>query len=164
MPYISGCYQKFRQVFARYFPGVYGIFERRKKIIKFFIAGGISGGVDLVALHVFHSWLEWGIVLSTSAAFVVAFLVSFTLQKFWTFRDNSQDRIAGQLGMYLINGLIGLYLNGFLMHLLVSGYGVWYIAAQIVVNLIIAIQNFIVYKFIVFKKRHEIVSQKKKIG
>jgi len=163
MEIISANYQKFRTAFSRHLPVVYQTCEKRKAIIKFVIAGVISGGIDLVALHIFHAWLRWGIVMSTSAAFVVAFMVSFTLQKFWTFRDSSQDRLAGQLILYLANGLIGLYLNGYLMHLTVNRLGIWYLLAQIIVNLVIAFQNFIVYRLI-FKKRHETDRQQEKIG
>jgi len=37
------------------------------------------------------------------------------------------------------------------MHLLVNRYQVWYLLAQIIVNLALAVSNFLVYKFIVFK-------------
>lgn len=160
MRQIHEIYYRLRAFFSGNFPKCYGLCERHKAIIKYGLAGCLATAVDLIALYIFHDILNWDIVVAATAAFLVAVVVSFSLQKYWTFRDKSQDRIAGQLAIYLSNGLMGLYLNGFLMHLLVERYGVWYLGAQVVVNLIIAVQNYLVYKFIVFKKkRHETVSQ-----
>lgn len=160
MPFISNYYLKFRNYFSVNFPKIYNFCDSRKSIIKFFIAGCFSGGADLILLFIFHGLLKMNIVLSTSLAFILSFLISFTLQKLWTFRNYSQNKIVHQLLVYVLNAFLGLYINGLLMHLLVNRYQVWYILAQIVVNLTIAVWNFIVYKFIVFKiGKNETTSQ-----
>jgi putative flippase GtrA len=105
-------------------------------------------------LDLFYRGFSWPIIPATSIAFLVAFFVSFSLQKFWTFRDKSRDRISKQLLGYLANGLVGLYLNGWLMKLLVEDYALWHLLAQILVSAVIALQNFLVYR-IIFKKNHE---------
>jgi len=151
MPFINNLYFQFRQYFSRRLPKIYDLCERYKSFIKFFIAGCFAGGSDLVFLFIFHGLFHWGLVLSSSLAFILAFAVSFTLQKFWTFRDYSHNQVARQLSVYFINALVGLYLNGYFMHLLVNRFGVWYILSQIIVNLTLAVWNFIVYKFVVFK-------------
>lgn len=164
MRYIRQVYYRFRLFFSSNYPKGYGLCERHKAIIKYGFSGCLAAAVGLVFLYIFHDLFGWGIVVSTTAAFLVSFLVSFSLQKYWTFRDKSQDRIAGQLITYLVNGLIGLQVNAYSMHVLVEIYGIWYLGAQVLVNLIIAVQNFLVYKFIVFnKKRHEVLSPQKKI-
>lgn len=151
MPLISDWYNKFRNYFFRHYPRVYIFCDNRKFFIKFIFAGCLSGGVDLLLLFVFHSLLKLDIVLSTSLAFILAFLISFSLQKFWTFRNYRPGQTFQQLSLYLINALIGLFLNAFFMHLLVNTYNVWYLLAQIIVNLVIAVWNFVIYKFVVFK-------------
>jgi len=151
MPVISDFRQKLIQYFSLNFPRLYEFGQKNKSIIKFIIAGGLAGGTDLILLFVFHGLLKIEIVLSTSSAFILSFLVSFGLQKFWTFRNYCQDKVVQQLFLYIINALLGLYLNGLGMHLLVNKYALWYILAQIIVNLFLAVMNFIVYKFIIFK-------------
>jgi len=163
MNYIRSWYNSFKSSFSRCLPGTYRHCERWKGPLKFLLAGLAATIVNLLALDIFYRRLHWEIVPATSAAFVVAFLVSFYLQKFWTFRDKSQDRIAGQFTAYLVNGLVGLYFNGFLMHLLVENYGFPYLISQLAVNVVIATQNFLVYR-IIFKKRHGIVNQQEKIS
>jgi putative flippase GtrA len=110
----------------------------------------LAGGTDLIFLFIFHGLLHINLVLSTSVAFILSFLVSFTLQKFWTFRNYSEDKVVHQLSLYVLNAFIGLNLNGTGMHLLVNKYAVWYMLAQIIVNLVLGVWNFFVYKFIVF--------------
>ena len=95
------------------------------------------------------------IVISTSLAFILAFIVSFTLQKFWTFRDYSQNKVFRQLAVYLANSFLGLSLNGYFMHLLVNKFDIWYILAQIIVNLTLAVWNYVVYRFLVFRNNKD---------
>ena len=153
MSFINRLYEKFRHQFSRRLPRLYDLCERYKSFVKFFIAGCFAGGSDLVFLFVFHGLFHLNIVVSTSLAFILAFVVSFTLQKFWTFRNYSQNRVFRQLAVYLANSFLGLSLNGYFMHLLVNKFGLWYILAQIIVNLTLAVWNYIVYKFIVFRNK-----------
>ena len=151
MPLVHKLYAKFREYFSTNFPKIYSLCNEYKSFIKFFVAGCFSGGTDLILLFIFHGLIKIDIVVSTSSAFILSFLVSFTLQKFWTFRNYCQDKVVHQLVIYIANALLGLYLNGLFMHLLVNRYAVWYMLAQIIVNLVLATLNFVVYKFIVFK-------------
>ncbi len=148
---IRNAYHRFRDNLAVRFPKLYSSLYKYKSIIKFFIAGFFSGTTDLILLFVFHGWMAMDIVVSTSLAFILSFVVSFILQKFWTFRNYNQDRFVHQLFLYILNALIGLYLNGVFMHFLVNKYHIWYILAQILVNFVLAAMNFMVYKFIIFK-------------
>jgi putative flippase GtrA len=153
MPVINRLYLKFRNLFSTRCPGLFCACEKRKSVIKFFFAGSTAAAVDLLFLFFFHGVLKWGLVFSTSLAFILSFAVSFTLQKFWTFRNYSQKRIPVQFVLYIGNAFIGLNINGFLMHVFVNKFGVWYLLAQIIVNVIIGFYNFFVYKFIVFRTK-----------
>lgn len=157
MSLLNHLYFKFRHFFSSRLPKVYFFCEKQKAIVKFFISGCFAGGTDLVFLFIFHGLFHWGIVFSTSLAFILSFLVSFTLQKFWTFRNYDHKRAIHQLLLYVVNAFIGLNINGFLMHLLVNRFGIWYILSQIAVNLFLGFCNFLIYKFIIFRhEKHEI--------
>lgn len=151
MSFINNLYSKFRSLFLAHYPRLYCVCNRRKYIIKFFFAGSSAAIVDLIFLYFFHGVFKWGLVFSTSLAFILSFIVSFSLQKFWTFRDYSHKKIPLQLSLYILNAIIGLNVNGFLMHYLVNTWEVWYMIAQVIVILLIGLYNFIIYKFIVFK-------------
>ena len=165
MSFINNLYFKFRHYFSHYFPKIYCLCEKHKRVVKFFIAGSVAGISDLIFLYILHGLLKVEIVMSTSIAFILAFLISFTLQKFWTFRNYSRQKMFNQLFLYILNAVIGLSLNGLFMHLLVNGCHVWYIFSQIIVNLLIGFLNFLIYKFIIFRiGRNETCSEHKAIN
>lgn len=150
-------YNRIRDNFTHRCPGVYEFCKHRQHVIRFMIAGGLAGAVDLTLLFIFHGPLRINVVAATTLAFILSFLVSFTLQKFWTFKHQRGRKTGGQLFLYTLNTIIGLYLNGALMHWLVNREHVWYLLAQVLVGLTLATGNFLVYKFIVFKHHeHEI--------
>lgn len=126
---------------------------KRKEIVKFLISGCMAGGVDLLMLYVFHGLFYWGLVLSTSLAFIMSFFVSFFLQKLWTFDDKDHSSSYRQLMMYLVLNFINLNLNGWLMHLMVNGFHVWYMLSQFIISLSLGLVSFLVYKFIIFRRR-----------
>jgi putative flippase GtrA len=159
MPLLNKLYFQFRHFFSGRFPKIYCLCENYKAVVKFFISGCLAGGTDLIFLFIFYDLFNWGLVVSTSAAFVLSFLVSFTLQKFWTFR-NYRKEMFSQLFLYILNAFIGLNVNAFLMHLLVNRLHIWYILSQIIVNIFLGVYNFLVYKFIIFKnEKHEVNCQ-----
>jgi len=151
MSFINNLYKRFRSFLSQRFPHFFKFCDKRKAVVKFFIAGGFAGVVDLIALFVFHDLFAWEILFSTSAAFILAFAVSFSLQKIWTFRNYSHKKLPRQLILYFAGAFISLNLNALGMHWLVNNLGVWYLLAQIIVNLFLAVINFFNYKFIVFR-------------
>jgi len=151
MPFINSLYFRFRNFFSSRWPQTYLFCERRKSFFKFVVAGCFSGGSDLIFLFILHGLWHLPIVMATSISFILSFLVSFTLQKFWTFR-NYQNQVAGQLSLYILFAFVGLNVNAIFMHLLVTKYRIWYILAQLMVNLVIGFCNFLSYKFIIFRK------------
>jgi len=151
MPFVNKLYFKFRHWFAQHLPKIYCLCDNHKAVLKFFIAGGLASLTDLVLLYVFHGWFRWGLVLSTSLAFILSFIVSFSLQKFWTFRNYDRAMAIRQFLLYVINAVVGLNLNGLGMHLLVNKYKIWYMFSQVVVIVLIGFYNFIIYRFIIFR-------------
>ena len=130
-----------------------------KLYIKYVISGGTAAFVDLSLLFVFTSLVGWHYLLSASLAFIIAFFVSFYLQKFWTFRDNNRDEIYKQLFLYMSVGLINLALNAGIMFVLVAKLNIWYLSAQVITGALIALESFIFYNLIIFNKGEKIISQ-----
>jgi putative flippase GtrA len=162
MPQLSKLYFKFRNHFAGHLPQTYYLCEKHKTLVKCFFAGFTAGVIDLVFLFIFHHLFSWPIVMATSVAFVSSFAVSFTLQKFWTFRDFNQEKAAGQFTLYILNAFVGLNLNGFFMHMLVNRHHIWYLLAQLMVNMVIGTYNFFIYRYVVFKKEKNEINHEQK--
>jgi len=114
------------------------------------ISGGTAAIADVVILYVLTDGLDIWYLISSIIAFLFAFLVSFYLQKFWTFRDNSRDRIKQQAAVYLILGIVNLAVNSSGIYFLVEIFGTWYLLAQIIIGAVVATYNFLLYKFFIF--------------
>jgi len=123
-----------------------------RQLIKYVIAGGTAAITDLLLLFFLHDIVEVNVIIAATLAFVVAFFVSFFLQKFWTFRDNSREKIKQQMGIYFTVGVLNAGANAWGMNLLVNGWQVWYLLAQVIVAGSIALYSFVLYRFVIFKK------------
>jgi dolichol-phosphate mannosyltransferase len=122
------------------------------EVVKFIISGGSAAFTQLALLvfftEAFHIWYEFSLVL----AFCFAFIVSFSLQKFWTFQDKATNQVHTQAVTYFAVLLGNLALNAVLLYLFVEKLHVWYILAQIVIEALLAGLSFLIYKFLIFKK------------
>jgi len=86
----------------------------------------------------------------TVAVFVLAVVVSFVFQKFWTFQDHSRDFIHKQAWTYLFVAVTNTIINTIFVYSLVEYAGFHYLWAQFVSNVIIACESFFVYKKFIF--------------
>src|SRR3989344_6090452 len=120
--------------------------------VRYLIAGGTSTAIDLGILYVLTEFAGWWYLVSATAAFIVAFFVSFILQKFYTFnnRDTSRKAVAMQGAFYFTLALTNLGINTILMYALVEWAGVWYFLAQIIAAAALAVESFFIYRFVIF--------------
>ncbi len=128
--------------------------KKNKKYIKYVISGVIAALTQIALLFIFTEFFKIWYIISTSMAFVVAFFVSFYLQKFWTFRDNSKDKMYKQMSVYFTVAVTNLFINAGAMYMLVEKYNLWYILAQFIIGFFIAFENYIIYNFLIFKKKN----------
>jgi len=137
---------------------------KKKQYIKFVISGGTAASVDFSLLYLLHGILFWHVILSASIAFAAAFFVSFYLQKFWTFRDSDKKGMQKQMAIYFGVGITNLLVNAIGMHFLIKWFNVHYILAQLICSVLIAMGNFLMYKFVIFKNRRRERKLEKKFG
>jgi len=140
------------------------LLHKYKTYIKFGISGTTATITDLFLLYIFHGILGIGLILSSSIAFVAAFLVSFYLQKFWTFRNPSTEKIPRQLSIYLFVGTTNLVLNALIVHTAVREFHIYYLLAQLVSTILLSIWSFLMNKFVIFEKEQREKKLKKKFG
>ncbi len=124
------------------------------RLLKFSISGVIAAFVHLGMLYFLTEFFHWWYVWSTSIAFIVAFFVSFILQKFWTFESAFTKKIHIQISAHFFLATLNLLLNNILVYFLVEYGQVWYIYAQIIVTIIIATETFFILRGI-FKQNNK---------
>ncbi|MDP3661342.1 MAG: GtrA family protein [bacterium] len=124
-------------------------------LVRYLIAGGTSTAIDLGILYILTEFFGWWYLASATAAFVVAAVVSFIFQKFYTFghHDSSRAILAKQSVLYLALQIANVGINTFLMYALVEWVGVWYFTAQIIAAALIAVESFFIYRFFIFVRR-----------
>jgi len=120
--------------------------------VKFIISGSTATLVNFAILYSLTEFAGLWYLFSSVIAFVLAVMVSFFLQKFWTFSDDDKSQIKKQMAMYYIVTTVNLGLNTAGMFVLVERFGIWYIFAQAIMTIAISVEGFFAYKLLIFKK------------
>ncbi|HEY4482775.1 MAG TPA: glycosyltransferase [Candidatus Paceibacterota bacterium] len=120
-------------------------------LVKYVISGGSAAFVDIFSLYVLTEWLGLWYLISAGLAFLVAFWVSFFMQKHWTFQDGSAQS-RKQAVVYFGVALVNLGVNTLLMFFLVDLVHLWYVFAQMITGGLIAFSSFFIYRKFIFKK------------
>lgn len=128
-------------------------YPRYHKTGRFLISGGLAAGTNLTLLYILTDWFGIWYLISSAIAFGVAFCISFTLQKFWTFQDRSREEMHFQAGLFFMFALINLGLNTICLYYLVEFTRLHYLVAQIIVSIFIAIENYFIYQRLIFRPR-----------
>ncbi len=119
-------------------------------VIRYLLSGGTAGVTDLIALYLLNGILGIYYLLSAILAFIMAFFVSFTLHKFWTFKSH-EESTHKQVILYFSASLFGLSLNTLLMYIFVDYFHIEVILSQIIVGLLVACFSFFISRNLVFK-------------
>jgi putative flippase GtrA len=129
-------------------------YSKWRTAIAYLFSGGTAALVNLVTLYVLTDLIGWWYLISATFSFLVAFWVSYLLQKYWTFRDKTEDTGHRQKSLYFLVALINLAINTVLMYFFVDIVHIWgeHMVAQILTSALIAIESFFVYKIFIFKK------------
>ncbi len=126
--------------------------QRYAKVVRFLTAGGCAAVVNL---GVFYLTNVNGHYLRASIyAFFAAFLVSFLLQKYWTFKEHTHNLVKTQMLMYLATAGMNIIIGIMLLYVLVEYFGITnHLFAQVISQGLIAFLSYFVYKHVIFKPR-----------
>ncbi len=125
---------------------------RMFKIVRYLIAGGTAAASHLAFLFLFVEYGGMQYMYASMAGFVCAIFVSFAMQKFLTFQDRQTHDMHSQFARYLVVTGLNLVLNTVLMYVLVEA-GMWYMLAQTITTVIVAITGYVGYTYFVFRDR-----------
>lgn len=122
--------------------------DRVMRIVRFFVSGALSTATTLGVLYLLVESVRFNQVLASVVGFLCGVVVSFTLQKWWTFKDHATDRIRMQASLYLFIVLANTMLNTVCMYIGVELLGVQYLVAQIITALLISVESFFLYRLV----------------
>lgn len=126
--------------FMKHFPSLF----------KYVVSGGSSACVNLGILYLLTEYAHVHYLQSAIVSFIIAFFISFLLQKFWTFKDMRKEVIHRQMILFLGLSLTNLLINTSLIYVLVEYTHLWYVAAAVLSGALLAISNFFIYKHVIF--------------
>ncbi|MGW4400487.1 GtrA family protein [Amycolatopsis nivea] len=124
--------------------------------LGFAVINGFTFGVDLLLLTLFHGGLKWPVWLSISVAYVVAFGLSFVLNRALNFRSHAP--VGRQAVLYV--AAIAVNYVAFLLGLGagLAALGVEYHLSRLIAGACEGVFMYSVMRWVVFAKREEPVS------
>ena len=125
--------------------------ETAKKLARYIVAGGTGAIVHLSVLTALVELLNIYPVLASIGGFLCAFGVSFSLQKFWTFRNHDRATAPRQMMIYFGIQVVNLGLNVLLMYAFIEWVGIQYFVAQVATIGLLAIESYVLYSKVVFR-------------
>ncbi len=125
------------------------------QIIKYGISGASGGLLQLLFLYIFVDLLNWWYLHGVVCAYLIALIIVFSLQKFWTFRDYSMNTFRRQSLLYLSIAIIAFALNVIFMYILVDLVHISHIGAQVIVVGVVGILTFLFNKTFTFRGEHK---------
>jgi len=120
-------------------------------LFRFGVSGVVATVTTIALLWLFTEVFGVWYVASATAAWVISLLVSFTLQRTWTFRTRGRERAGGQLAAFVVLGLFNAAANAVLLYALVDWAGLPYLPAEVGLVLLIAAWNFLAMRYLIFR-------------
>ena len=129
-----------------------------KQFISYFCVGGIAAIVEWVMFALFANKLEINYLAATCAAFIFSTTANWFLGKIWTFKDSNRYEGKGLyelLLIFLVSG-VGLLFNVGLMYVFVTlmrmNSPIKKVLSKIAATGIVFIWNFLIRKYIIYRK------------
>ncbi len=123
-----------------------------KTVGRFLISGTLGAGCNIGLLYVLTEYARLYYLASACVSFVCAAGIGFALQKFWTFRDHSIERMHLQAFAFFSVTVGNFGINIALLYVLVEGLHIWYILAQAISSVLIACSSFFLYRYGIFAR------------
>jgi dolichol-phosphate mannosyltransferase len=125
---------------------------QENRIFRFLVSGGTAVLANISSLLLLTEYFHFYYLYSSIVAFFIGFLVTFFLQKFWTFRNTDRSKTAKQMMSTLIVAGVNLLINTFFVYVFVEWVGMWYMLAQIMSSLLISLETYFLYRNFIFRE------------
>ncbi len=124
-------------------------------LLRYGISGGSGVIANLILFTYLVEYLNIGYVYGAVLGFVAAYVVTFSMHKWWTFTTTSHTRTVTQGMLYLTSALLGLGLTILILRGLIEGLGFWPVLAQFIALGIVAVLSFIFTSQVTFHTEEE---------
>lgn len=121
------------------------------RLFKFFVSGGTASFINLAVFYICFQLLGMWYMIAALIAALCAIVVSFTLQKYWTFNNATTSKsLYRQISLFIASVGVSFLADLFLLYIFIEKLSIWPVLAQLLALLILAFGNFFVYRFLIF--------------
>lgn len=124
---------------------------KNHKIIRYVFSGVVTSLSVFVLLYLLVQVLNIWYLLASVISFCFGVIVSFSFQKFFTFKDHKTKGLHRQFSFFFLLNLCMLGVNTLLMYIFVDLFGFWYLSSQICITIFTACINYISFNRLIFK-------------
>jgi putative flippase GtrA len=125
----------------------------RTEFTRYFWAGSLTFLVDFVILLTLTEVVKVNYLWSNLVAVSVGIVISYLLCVNWVFLDRRYNRVVAELPIFILTCLVGIVANELLMWSFVELGKVHYLAAKIIVTVVVFMVNFLLKKVVLFTGR-----------
>ena len=124
------------------------------QLIRYLFSGGIAFIVDKLVFLIMRYNLDLGKYLSTSIAFAIGLVITYTLSVVWIFSEHRLKSRLAELGIFILIGMVGMALMNLFMWIFSSVVGISHdFISNILSTICVTLWNFIAKKYILFTKK-----------
>jgi putative flippase GtrA len=120
------------------------------QFLKYGISGGLAFILEYSSFFILNNLAGLWYVWSNSIAMTLGFVLSFLLNRYWSFKATSSNTLK-QLLLYGILFGINLGISNLLMMLFIDALGIGSMISKFTTIGILMCWNFIIYKKVIFK-------------
>ena len=117
-------------------------------IVRYIFSGGTGAITNLALLYFLTEVVGFYYIISGIIAFCGAVVVSFFMQKKWTFQDHSTEDTHKKFAIFVTIAFINLVINTGLLYLFTDIFHSHYLLSQIFVSGIVAVWSYFIYKVV----------------
>lgn len=116
------------------------------EIVRFAAAGTPGNILHGMLLYVLTEYARIWYIASSLIAFSITIMITFIIQKFWTFESNGIEMIGWQLFQYVVLRIVITAATTSGLYVLVEYLHAWYMLAYIVMMLVVGAPNYLITK------------------
>lgn len=131
---------------------IFNRLNNKQQIIRFIMAGLLAFVVEYGSFYVLFNGLHWRLIFANTLSFIFALVVSFTVQRYWTFISKEKEyskRINHQAALYAALSFFNLIVSTLSIETLVY-IGLKPLLAKFGTQVIVAFWNYFAMKKIIF--------------
>lgn len=124
--------------------------------IRYGIIGTLSASMDFATLNALIRGLDANYYVAAGLSFFVSATFGFFSHRRWTFRGHVTGKSTQkEYAQFMVMGITGLVVNTVALALVLRYFGPWYNVAKAISIIIIAVTNFLLSRYWVFRHRSE---------